>query len=431
MKGEKINISFTFILSIIVLSSFVSASYQGVVIGEGISGNFTFYNNNTYVTYVTGNASSFNQTYQNFAYNGTTAGQQYFLNLSGTNANQNLNIGNNNLTANWFLGRFNWVIATVSQGWLTFDGSTLTFNETRLNSTITQIAIPGNASWNETRANGLYAGIIWGYNQTYTGGTFNITYQNFAYNQTYVGGTYNVSYNNILNQSCPAGQVVNGTLINGTLQCTTVSASIPINGTRLTIANITNFDYNYNQSDGSYNATYAQWAYNQTVPANSYTDIASINLQANITGLNNSLNGSFIKRGGSNIQENTAFNNFNITNVQLIMLNGLNSIPQIYADNHADTGIAFPGPDIFSIITGGATRLIATATGFIGIGTTTPTRTLEVNGTLNVTQTHYANNVSLQNQASLIYNGTNVYTNFNGTCLNTYLQGIVRDSICP
>jgi len=41
----------------------------------------------------------------------------------------------------------------------------------------------GNFTWNETRANLLYASIIWGYNQTYTGGTFNITYQNFAYNQ--------------------------------------------------------------------------------------------------------------------------------------------------------------------------------------------------------------------------------------------------------
>lgn len=261
---------------------------------------------------------SYNITYAGFAYNQTTAGQQYFLNLSGTNANQNLNISNAtqnfNVTASWFLGKFNWVIATVSSGWLTFDGTTLTFNETRVNATIDARAT-NNASWNETRANLLYSPIIWGYNQTYTGGTFNQTYQNFAYNQTYLGGTYNVSYNNLLNQS-GAGQFVNGTLPNGTLQFGTPVAIIPINGTRLTISNITNFDYNYNQSDGSYNVTYAQWAYNQTVPANTYTDTSSTNLQSNISAVNTSLKiqiDNKLNRNGTNANENINIGLFNFT----------------------------------------------------------------------------------------------------------------------
>ena len=51
------------------------------------------------------------------------------LNLSGTNANQNINLGIYNFTANWFKGKFNW---TSSDTWNIFDGSTLTFNDTKL-----------------------------------------------------------------------------------------------------------------------------------------------------------------------------------------------------------------------------------------------------------------------------------------------------------
>ncbi|MBS3081735.1 hypothetical protein J4416_02215 [Candidatus Pacearchaeota archaeon] len=131
----------------------------------------------------------------------------------------------------------------------------------------------GNASWNQTFANTLYAGAQWGYNQsdgsynaTYesyntvygkywynqTAGTYNSTYATWAYNQTIPAitnidsrywnktqsynitqinnmnaswiTTYNDTYNNILNQQCSAGQVVNGTLSNGTFVCITPPA---------------------------------------------------------------------------------------------------------------------------------------------------------------------------------------------------------------
>jgi len=59
-----------------------------------------------------------------------------FLNLSGTNANQNINIGLFNLTATWFKGLFDWTIGSSSTDYLTFNGSTLNFNETILNNTI-------------------------------------------------------------------------------------------------------------------------------------------------------------------------------------------------------------------------------------------------------------------------------------------------------
>jgi len=52
-----------------------------------------------------------------------------FLNLPGTNANQNIDISPFNLTASWFKGKFNW---TSADDWNIFDGSTLDFNESKL-----------------------------------------------------------------------------------------------------------------------------------------------------------------------------------------------------------------------------------------------------------------------------------------------------------
>jgi len=54
-----------------------------------------------------------------------------YLNLSGTNANQNINIGIYNLTSNWFNGKFNW---TTANDWSSFDGSTFNFNDSKLSS---------------------------------------------------------------------------------------------------------------------------------------------------------------------------------------------------------------------------------------------------------------------------------------------------------
>ena len=91
-----------------------------------------------------------------------------------------------------------------------------------------------NNSWNETRANILYAGIQWAYNHTTSVITdinsrfWNITQ---SYNKTEIDSfnaswilTYNATYSNILNQQCPAGLVVNGTLANGTFTCITPPA---------------------------------------------------------------------------------------------------------------------------------------------------------------------------------------------------------------
>src|SRR3990170_7447916 len=54
---------------------------------------------------------------------------------------------------------------TTNGFYLFNDTSTIFFNDTQLNITIDSRAT-GNASWNQSYANTLYASIIWGYNQT-------------------------------------------------------------------------------------------------------------------------------------------------------------------------------------------------------------------------------------------------------------------------
>ncbi|MEK6850725.1 MAG: hypothetical protein AABX85_04070, partial [Nanoarchaeota archaeon] len=106
----------------------------------------------------------------------------------------------------------------------------------------------------------------------------------------YVNNTYNATYNTLLNQVCPAGKVVNGTLSNGTIICTTPSAgaeSDPIwnanytifaglisNGSYLSTYNAT---YAANMANNSWNESYAnakyaliQWGYNMSTPVLSY-----------------------------------------------------------------------------------------------------------------------------------------------------------------
>lgn len=82
------------------------------------------------------NTTKLNKTIRDNSLN-QTEGDSLYLNLSGTNANQNIDIGNYNITADWFKGLFDWnILSDVSQLYLSFNGSDLDFNETQLNSTI-------------------------------------------------------------------------------------------------------------------------------------------------------------------------------------------------------------------------------------------------------------------------------------------------------
>ena len=61
-----------------------------------------------------------------------------FVNADGDTMTGNLNMGANNITANWFKGKFNW---TEDSNYLSFDGSTLSFSESVLNTTVDSRAV--------------------------------------------------------------------------------------------------------------------------------------------------------------------------------------------------------------------------------------------------------------------------------------------------
>ncbi len=99
--------------------------------------------------------------------------------LSGVKVDSNLVMGTYNITSSWFFGLFSWLVNNdVSQNYLSFNGSTLSFNETKLNNTIDNIAaVFGNASWNQSFANTLYA-------------TIGTTSGNLSWNQSFANGLY-------------------------------------------------------------------------------------------------------------------------------------------------------------------------------------------------------------------------------------------------
>ena len=55
-----------------------------------------------------------------------------WLNIDGSNANQNIDISGYNLTSSWLKGKFNW---TSGDTWNIFNGNTLTFNASKLATT--------------------------------------------------------------------------------------------------------------------------------------------------------------------------------------------------------------------------------------------------------------------------------------------------------
>lgn len=67
---------------------------------------------------------------------------------------KDVDLGMNNLSAKWFNGFFNWFVASVSQRYLSFNGSVLSFNESMLNYTID---LRNNDNfWNITGSKYLY-----------------------------------------------------------------------------------------------------------------------------------------------------------------------------------------------------------------------------------------------------------------------------------
>src|SRR3989338_8021201 len=92
---------------------------------------------------------------------------------------------------------------------------------------------------------------LFNYNETtiakaYADANMTISVLQGILNTTGIYSTYNATYTTLLNQTCPPGQVVNSTLVNGTFRCMTPTT--PNNAITLDIANITNFLFNYNET---------------------------------------------------------------------------------------------------------------------------------------------------------------------------------------
>ena len=102
----------------------------------------------------------------------------------------------------------------------------------------------GNSSFNQTLTDSLYylktnPSNYW--NSTFA--LFNKTYADTIYlnrtSEALYTTTFNSTYNVLLNQNCPTGQVVNGTLANGSFKCTTVSGgSGSVNGTSINVSSV-------------------------------------------------------------------------------------------------------------------------------------------------------------------------------------------------
>ncbi len=304
--------------------------------------------NNTIALYgvSVGFNSTFNATYDQFAYN--QSGGSFNSTYATFAYNQTLI---QSITGSFY------IVVSTPQG-----SPIISLNETNLNNTIANygVLIGFNSTFNSTYASFAYNqtsavftmsllnntianyGNLVGFNST-----FNASYAQFLYNQTLVqsvagsgiyvvvdptqgnvivslnetnlnltisdlgngvgfNSTFNSTYNNLLNQMCPNGQFVNGTLSNGTVICqtpsTTISAVAPylnasgstiqFNETKLnqTISNLgVRIGFN-----NTFNSTYSSFAYNQTSAV--FTMILLNNTIAqygNLIGFNSTFNATY------------------------------------------------------------------------------------------------------------------------------------------
>lgn len=132
---------------------------------------------------------------------------------------------------------------------------------------------------------------------------------------------YNSTYNTLLNQSCPVGQVVNGTLPNGTFICTTVSSgtyNLTYDATsRDVTANRTNWESTSNQTYQDYITANQS---NNSANLNGHQE-ANLNVNSSVAsnstswwaGVSGWVNG-FFQKTGNNLDVNTTYINTN-TNV--------------------------------------------------------------------------------------------------------------------
>lgn len=252
-------------------------------------------------------------------------------NVSLTNVaftNQSNNFTDNQTTNGWWNGLFNWTTLT---NWLSFDGTTLSFNETKLNFTgdqryvnidgdnmtgnlnvsgnitaeyylgdgsqLTNLPAGGNLSWNQSLADTLYANITWAYNQTTP--AINYSNNNFLRND---GDNATGEYNFDGHWTDGGITINNGELFVNTLYAYNFS-SLVVSNINTNGSLIPSFGNTFDIGNDSkrWRNIYVgadifitgvggvkQWLYNQTIPSLAYTDqqINLINTTENIEALN-------------------------------------------------------------------------------------------------------------------------------------------------
>lgn len=347
--------------------------------------------------------STFNSTYNLWAYNQT-------------------GLFNYNQSSVYSYNHTSTIYTNPNQSWLSTYNST--YNLWAYNQSSTVIS---NMSWNQSYADLRYAGIIWNYNQTglfnynqtYSGSTYNSTYNLWAYNQTglfnynqtYSGSTYNATYNLwAYNQTSTSGGTYNATYHATTLQWNgnfsifygIVNNASYINNETFNYNqsnSIWNYNmtgiYNYNQSSvfsynhtstiyanpnqswlSTYNATYNLWAYNMSPTSSMLNSIFKC------------AEGKILKRGGSDWE--CSDDNIGVGN---------SSWNQSYADTRYALNTTWNIQRLLKsnqlnlsslIIENGANTLNVSGMFYVnssnvGIGTVKPTDTLNVVGSMNVT----------------------------------------------
>ena len=244
---------------------------------------------------------NYNQTTPANAYTDTQISNNNASWSSTYNATYAANIGNASWNESYAHTLFDSTYNSTYATWAynqTYSGSTYNstyatwaYNQTYSGSTYnaTYAANIGNASWNETYAHTLFDS------------TYNSTYATWAYNQTYSGSTYNSTYANILNQNCPAGQVVNGTLANGTFICTTPAGSMDYTNIALTNTSET-WDAGQNISMGV--GGWFKGLFNWTV-LNNWLGFDGTTLSFNETRLNNTISSEGVRLGFNSTYNST------------------------------------------------------------------------------------------------------------------------------
>ena len=387
--------------------------------------NVTHLNGNITFTYITGG--------ENVVFSNTST--------TFTNGN-NLTLG----VGGWFKGLFNWVIDS-SSAYLTFNGTTLTFNEAQLNTTIDSRTADDISS---TIANNTYRKLDSNlFNQqlnTTSGVLFselnvtNVLRVGTTLLQADNTGTLNISGTTNFNNGWQSGgvSISGGSIYVQTLYAVNITSlgvsDLEINGTILPdnlfnntfdignaslvwrdgyfgreiyISGVAVSPWLFNQSNIAFN-------YNQTAPANVYSDARFLSnfqssFNSNITPLDlvNSIQGNL---SYANIQWN-----YNQTIMRNIFNQDLNKSSKVVFEEFNVTNAS------------GSVGLYQGQNTYVGIGTASPATPLQIfNSGVSTTLGQLSNNLRLENtQNTVVDAGNEISFKGAGTDLNTAIYGAI------